>query len=230
MITNEALQKNYENVHERIKLSCKQYECSRFPEVLAVSKSQSIASIDYLYNLGHRKFAENYVQEALQKQQDLCHLFEIEWYFIGPVQSNKVKHIANHFDWVLSLDRISIADKLNLCRAQSHKKLNVCIQINIDRELTKSGVLPEEALVFAQYIQTSCPFLILRGMMAIPLPQPNILEQRHSFALLRELFNEMKVLSTSVDTLSMGMSSDLEAAIAEGSTQLRVGTALFGAR
>lgn len=193
--------------------------------LLAVSKTKPVSALREAYASGQRDFGENYLQEALDKQAELGDL-DITWHFIGPIQSNKTKAIAAHFDWVHSVDRLKIAERLSAQRPEGLPPLNICLQVNISGEATKSGCLPEELPGLASAIQ-ALPGLRLRGLMAIPGPQDDPARQREPFAQLREL---QASLNLPLDTLSMGMSHDLEAAIAEGATWVRIGTALFGAR
>jgi len=198
--------------------------------LLAVSKTFGAERVLDLAAHGQRRFGENYLQEALEKisgcatqRPDL----PLEWHFIGPIQSNKTRPIAEHFDWVHSVDREKIARRLAEQRPAARGPLQVCLQVNIDAEATKSGCAPDEVPALARAI-AAMPGLRLRGLMAIPLPQPAT--ERAAFARLRALFERLREEGLPVDTLSMGMSDDLEAAIAEGSTLVRVGSALFGRR
>lgn len=193
--------------------------------LLAVSKTQPAEAIREAFDAGLRDFGENYLQEALEKQADLADL-PLRWHFIGPIQSNKTKAIAEHFDWVHSVDRLKIAQRLSEQRPDALGPLNICIQVNVSGEASKSGCSPEAVAALAETIAT-LPRLRLRGLMTIPAPTENPVEQRQAFARLRRL---KETLGADLDTLSMGMSQDLEAAIAEGATWVRIGTALFGAR
>ncbi len=193
--------------------------------LLAVSKTQPAGAIREASDAGQRDFGENYLQEALVKQADLRDL-SLCWHFIGPIQSNKTKLIAEHFDWVHSVDRLKIAQRLSDQRPPELPPLNVCLQVNVSGEASKSGCEPLDVPELAQAI-AALPRLRLRGLMAIPEPTDDPAEQRAAFARLRQLQSE---LNLDLDTLSMGMSQDLEAAIAEGATWVRIGTALFGAR
>ncbi len=193
--------------------------------LLAVSKTQPAAAIRDAFAAGLRDFGENYLQEALDKQAELDDL-PLTWHFIGPIQSNKTKAIAEHFDWVHSVDRLKIAQRLSDQRPATLPPLNVCLQVNVSGEASKSGCAPQEVQQLARAI-TALPRLRLRGLMCIPAPSEDPAEQRAAFARLRQLRDE---LALDLDTLSMGMSQDLEAAIAEGATWVRIGTALFGAR
>jgi pyridoxal phosphate enzyme (YggS family) len=195
--------------------------------LLAVSKTQPAAAIREAAEAGVRDFGENYLQEALDKQAELSEL-PLTWHFIGPIQSNKTKSIAEHFDWVHSVDRLKIAQRLSDQRPAELPPLNICLQVNVSGEASKSGCAPEELLQLAQAV-AAMPRLRLRGLMCIPAPSEDPAEQRAAFARLRALRDEDE-LPLTLDTLSMGMSQDLEAAIAEGATWVRIGTALFGAR
>jgi pyridoxal phosphate enzyme (YggS family) len=220
---------NLQAVHERIRQAAG--AAHRSPEgvrLLAVSKTFDAAAVTAAWQAGQRAFGENFVQEALDKIAVLGH-FDIEWHFIGPIQSNKTRPIAEHFAWVHSLEREKIARRLNEARPPHLPPLNVLIQVNISGEASKSGVAPGEERALAEAIRT-LPRLRLRGLMAIPEPTPDGALQRRRFALLRSLQQALQADNRNVDTLSMGMSDDLEAAVAEGSTMVRIGTAIFGSR
>lgn len=193
--------------------------------LLAVSKTKPADAIRETHAAGLRDFGENYLQEALEKQAALSDL-PLIWHFIGPIQSNKTRPIAEHFDWVHSVDRLKIAQRLSDQRPAHLAPLNICLQVNVSGEDSKSGCSPEELPELAQAI-TALPNLKLRGLMAIPEPTDDVAAQHAAFARLRQLRDD---LGLQLDTLSMGMSHDLEAAIAEGATWVRIGTALFGAR
>ena len=193
--------------------------------LLAVSKTKPAEAIRQAFAAGTYDFGENYLQEALEKQAELSDL-PLSWHFIGPIQSNKTKPIAEHFAWVHSVDRLKIAQRLSDQRPAQLPPLNICLQVNVSGEASKSGCNPDELQALAQAV-TQLPNLRLRGLMTIPEPTDDPSEQRAAFARLREL---MQGLNLNLDTLSMGMSHDLEAAIAEGATWVRIGTALFGAR
>ena len=226
-----ALRERHAAVLTRIEAACR--AAGRRPDsvtLLAVSKTFPASSVLALADCGQRSFGENYLQEAQDKisacatqRPDL----PLEWHFIGPIQSNKTRPIAEHFDWVHSVDREKIARRLAEQRPAARGPLQVCLQVNIDAEATKSGCAPDEVPALARAI-AAMPGLRLRGLMAIPLPQPAT--ERAAFARLRALFERLREEGLPVDTLSMGMSDDLEAAIAEGSTLVRVGSALFGRR
>ena len=193
--------------------------------LLAVSKTKPAAAVREAYAAGIRDFGENYLQEALEKQAELSEL-PLIWHFIGPIQSNKTKPIAEHFAWVHSVDRLKIAQRLSEQRPTGLPPLNICLQVNVSAEDSKSGCAPVELAALAQAV-SQLPNLRLRGLMAIPEPTDDVAAQRAAFARLRELRDGLPL---PLDTLSMGMSHDLDAAIAEGATWVRIGTALFGAR
>lgn len=193
--------------------------------LLAVSKTKPAAALREAAAAGLRDFGENYLQEALDKQPALADL-PLVWHFIGPIQSNKTRAIASHFDWVHSVDRLKIAQRLAEQRPPERGPLNICLQINVSGEPSKSGCHPDELPALATAV-SQLPNLRLRGLMAIPEPTDDPASQRAAFAQLRTM---SETLNLGLDTLSMGMSQDLEAAIAEGATWVRVGTALFGAR
>ncbi len=196
--------------------------------LLAVSKTFPAAAVREAYEAGQRAFGENYVQEALDKIAALRDL-PIEWHFIGPIQSNKTRAIAENFAWVHGVDRLKIAERLSVQRLPNLLPLNVCIQVNVSGEDSKSGVSPGEVLTLAQAM-AQLPQLKLRGLMAIPAPAEGLERQRKPFAQLRELMYQLNAQGLKLDTLSMGMSHDLEAAVLEGATIVRVGTAIFGQR
>ncbi|AVO53700.1 YggS family pyridoxal phosphate-dependent enzyme [Ectopseudomonas mendocina] len=193
--------------------------------LLAVSKTKPADAIREAHAAGLSDFGENYLQEALGKQVELSDL-PLIWHFIGPIQSNKTRPIAEHFDWVHSVDRLKIAQRLSEQRPAHLPTLNICLQVNVSGEDSKSGCAPEDLSALAKAVAT-LPHLKLRGLMAIPEPTDDIAAQHAAFARLRQLRDD---LALNLDTLSMGMSHDLEAAIAEGATWVRIGTALFGAR
>ena len=197
-------------------------------QLLAVSKAQTADKLRDAYLAGQKAFGENYVQEALNKQQELSDL-PIEWHFIGPIQSNKTQLIAQHFDWVHSVDRLKIAERLSSARLASLPLLNVCIQINSSAEATKSGVNLTETIALANAIN-ALPNLKLRGLMAIPAPAKDYDAQRAQFKIVHDAFKTLQQQGFALDTLSIGMSEDYVAAIHEGATIVRIGSALFGAR
>ncbi|MEQ1600771.1 MAG: YggS family pyridoxal phosphate-dependent enzyme [Methylophilaceae bacterium] len=196
--------------------------------LLAVSKAQPAALLREAYAAGQRLFGENYLQEALNKQATLTDL-AIEWHFIGPIQSNKTQLIAQNFAWVHGVDRLKIAERLNTARPEHLPPLQVCIQVNVSQEASKSGVLAEGLGLLASQIAL-LPRLKLRGLMAIPAPRSNNIQQHEPFKLVHELQLKLIQQGLALDTLSMGMSGDFSAAIAEGATIVRIGTAIFGAR
>lgn len=196
--------------------------------LLAVSKTQPVTAVAAMAAAGQTGFGENYVQEALDKMTELAAL-ALEWHFIGPIQANKTRPIAERFAWVHSVDRLKLAERLSAQRPASLPPLNVCLQVNIDREPTKHGLDPAEVSAIAAAVAV-LPRLRLRGLMAIPAPTTDFAAQRPAFARLRTLQDQLTAAGLALDTLSMGMSDDLEAAIAEGATLVRVGTALFGPR
>lgn len=196
--------------------------------LLAVSKTWPADSVREAAAAGQRAFGENYVQEGAEKVDALAGL-GLEWHFIGPLQSNKTRLVANRFAWVHSIDRLKIAERLSAQRDVHLPPLAVCIQVNVSGEASKSGVAPGELPELAHAV-AGLPRLRLRGLMAIPEPTSNVALQRARFATLRQLRDQLNADGLALDTLSMGMSDDLEAAIAEGSTMVRVGTAIFGSR
>ena len=220
-------QQSRQSVLDQIQLACERVQ--RDPasvQLLAVSKTHPSQSLRQMYQAGQRSFGENYLQEALTKIDELQDL-EIEWHFIGHVQRNKTKHLAEKFDWVHGVDRLIIAERLSSQRMDSRKPLNICIQVNIDGQDSKDGCQPNEVAELVKQI-SQLPHIRLRGLMVIPAPENSV-----AFADAKTLFEQVKSLHAQPqdwDTLSMGMSGDLDAAIAAGSTMVRVGTALFGAR
>ena len=236
---------NLQAVHARMAAAAR--ACGRDPgdiSLIAVSKTISADAIADAYRHGQRAFGENYVQEALEKIAALdspkshvetplgplqSPLGALEWHFIGPIQSNKTRVIAENFDWVHSVDRAKIAERLSAARPVALAPLEICIQVNIGGEDTKSGVAPAEVLALARAV-SSLPRLRLRGLMTVPPPTTDRAEQQRYFAALRHLKDTLTAAGIPLDTLSMGMSADLDAAIGEGATLVRVGTAIFGER
>ena len=196
--------------------------------LVAVSKTFPAAHIAEAFAAGQKAFGENHAQEAVEKITVLASL-PLEWHFIGPIQSNKTRLIAERFQWVHSVDREKIAQRLNAARPDGTPPLNVCIQVNVSGEAAKSGVAPGAEAKLADAI-ARLPRLKLRGLMAIPEPTTDVTLQRRRFALLRELKDRLAARGHALDTLSMGMSDDFEAAIMEGATMVRIGTAIFGPR
>jgi pyridoxal phosphate enzyme (YggS family) len=205
--------------------------CGRAPEtvnLLAVSKTWPAPCVREAAAAGQRAFGENYAQEGVDKIRELARP-DLEWHFIGPLQGNKTRQVAETFAWVHSVDRLRIAERLSEQRPQALPPLNICLQVNISGEDSKSGVAPREALALACQV-AQLPRIVLRGLMAIPAPAADPAGQREPFGRLRRLFERMRGEGLALDTLSMGMSNDMEAAIAEGATLVRVGTAIFGER
>lgn len=196
--------------------------------LLAVSKTKPSTDIRAAYAAGQCAFGENYLQEALEKMAQLADL-PLEWHFIGPIQSNKTRFLAEHFAWVHSVDRLKIAERLSAQRPSHLPPLQICLQVNISQEASKQGCDPSAVSLLAQQVH-QLPNLQLRGLMAIPAPSTDVNEQRRAFRAVRELLEALQQQGLPVDTLSMGMSDDLEAAIAEGATWVRVGSYIFGAR
>lgn len=196
--------------------------------LLAVSKTWPVDAVRAAAAAGQRAFGENYVQEGVDKIEALREL-GLEWHFIGPLQSNKTRSVANAFDWVHSIDRLKIAERLSAQRDAHRPPLNVCIQVNVSGEDSKSGVAPDEAIALVKGV-AALPRLRVRGLMCIPEPTDDLALLRARFALLHGLKDALVADGLALDTLSMGMSDDLEAAVAEGATLVRVGTAIFGQR
>ena len=220
---------NLQAVHARIAAACK--AVGRAPQatyLLAVSKTWPAADVREAARCGQRAFGENYVQEGVAKMDALADL-DLEWHFIGPLQSNKTRQVAEHFAWAHTIDRLKIAERLSAQRPEHLPPLQVCVQVNVSGEASKSGVTPDEAPALAHAV-AQLPHLRLRGLMAIPEPSEDEARLAAQFGVLRALFEELKAGGLPLDTLSMGMSHDLESAIAAGATLVRVGTAIFGAR
>lgn len=223
------LKGNLENIRARVGSACE--TAARDPSeivILAVSKRHTTDKIRALHALGHTRFGENYVQEALPKIAELADL-DVEWHYIGPLQSNKTKDAAAHFQWVQSVDRPKILRRLSAHRPADGPPLNICIQVNIDREPQKAGVAPEAAGEMARLCQ-SLPGLRLRGLMCIPRIGSADFDPADSYARMHGLYSDLRRDGLPLDTLSMGMSADLEAAVLHGSTMIRIGTDLFGPR
>ena len=222
---------NLARVHERIASACARADRPvQSVTLLVVGKSQGAAALRQAFAAGERRFGENYVQEALDKIEQLADLrSEIEWQLIGPLQSNKTRAVAEQFDWVHTVDRVKIAERLSAQRPAHLPPLSVCLQVNISGEASKSGFAPEEVAAAARAV-AALPRVALRGLMALPEPVDDFEAQRRPHRALRLLFEELCRDGFALDTLSMGMSADLEAAIVEGATLVRVGTAIFGER
>lgn len=224
-----TIARNLQDVRARIATAC-QLAGRNVEDVtlLAVSKTFGAEAVRAAAGAGQRAFGENYVQEGIDKIAQLRDL-ALEWHCIGPLQSNKTRPVAEHFDWVHTVDRLKIAERLSAQRDVHLPPLNVCIQVNVSGEDSKSGVAPDEVAALAQAV-AGLPRLRLRGLMCIPEPTDDSALLRARFALLRRLRDELAAVGLALDTLSMGMSHDIEPAVAEGATIVRVGTAIFGAR
>jgi PLP dependent protein len=226
-----SVEAKLQQVRTRIATAC---ETSQRPvqsvTLLAVTKTFGPQAVRDAHAAGQHAFGENYVQEALEKMESLADLRgQIEWHLIGPLQSNKARVVAASFDWVHTVDRLKVAERLSALRPEGLPPLQVCLQVNISGELSKSGAVPDQAPALAQAV-AALPRLHLRGLMAIPEPQGDFEEQRAPHHALARLLFELNASGLALDTLSMGMSADLEAAIAEGATIVRVGSAIFGER
>jgi pyridoxal phosphate enzyme (YggS family) len=231
-----SISENLQLVQHRIATSAQ--AAGRDPSsvtLLAVSKTFDVQAVLAAAQAGQRAFGENYVQEAIDKIAATRDMREhnpdlqLEWHFIGPIQSNKTRQIAEHFDWVHSVDRLKIAQRLSEQRPADMPPLQICLQVNVSGEATKSGLEPEALLELARAV-VLLPNIRLRGLMAIPEPTEDVQQQRAAFAKLRFMQNDLQAVGIQTDTLSMGMSSDMDAAIAEGATIVRIGTAIFGVR
>jgi pyridoxal phosphate enzyme (YggS family) len=217
------------SAYARIAKAAKNVQRNNNITLLAVSKTKPTADIIAAYEHGHRQFGESYVQEAVDKIAQLHTYSDIIWHFIGPIQSNKSALVAEHFDWVQSIDRLKIAKRLNTQRPANKPPLNVLIQVNISDEETKSGCHPDDIANLADFI-TQSEQLTLRGLMAIPAKTDCLKTQTEYFEQLYTCFDKLKTQYHHIDTLSMGMSNDVEAAINAGSTMVRIGTDIFGTR
>lgn len=229
-MTQHSIADNIARVRERIRHAEQQYHRpANAVTLMAVSKTRPAQAIRAAAAAGVRDIGESYLQEALEKQGELTDCSELCWHFIGPIQSNKTRAIAEHFQWVHSVDRLKIARRLSEQRPAVLPAMNICLQVNISGEASKAGAsvgeLPELARAVA-----ALPGLELRGLMAIPAPSDEFAAQRAAFAQLHRLFESLRAQHSTLDTLSMGMSGDLEAAVAEGATIVRVGTDIFGLR
>ena len=216
--------------HERIdQATARSHRPSNSVQLLAVSKTKPVSDIRQAYEAGQRLFGENYIQEGVEKIQAMAEIDDIQWHMVGPIQSNKTRLVAEHFDWVQSVDRLKIARRLNEQRPSHLAPLNVCIQLNLDDEASKSGISADELPALVEQIE-GFENLRLRGIMAIPQADVTDAQQNDTLEQLAELFGQYHTKLSNFDTLSVGMSGDLEAAVAHGSTMVRVGTAIFGAR
>lgn len=224
-----SIAENLARVRDQIQ-SCavKNHRSEQDVALLAVSKTRPAEDLRTAFNEGQRDFGENYLQEALEKIEALQDL-DICWHFIGPLQSNKTRAVAESFHWLHTVDRIKIAKRLSEQRPANLPPLNICIQVNVSDEESKSGCKPDKLEELATEI-VKLPNLCLRGLMAIPKASENSDEQRQAFARMKQLLKQLQFTYDSVDTLSMGMSGDMDSAIAEGATIVRIGTAIFGAR
>lgn len=223
-----SISANLAQIHQKIQQISNQCQRDNV-RLLAVSKTKPVAAIQEAIEAGQFAFGENYVQEAVEKIEFFANRADLEWHFIGPLQSNKTKLVATHFDWIQTVDRLKIAERLNEQRPVDKAPLNVLIQINISDENSKSGIQPEEMLPLAQAI-SQLPNLKLRGLMAIPKPESEPEQQKIALRKMQALFNRLQAEFDGIDTLSMGMSDDMQSAIECGSTMVRIGTAIFGAR
>jgi hypothetical protein len=226
------IQTSLQTVRARVATACRAAgrETSEVT-LLAVSKTFGPEAVAAAWAAGQTAFGENYIQEAVQKITQLRHLTHppLQWHCIGPIQSNKTRLVAEHFDWVQTVDRLKVAQRLSEQRPAALRPLQVCIQVNVDGGATKSGVLPQDALALAQQV-AALPRLCLRGVMSIPEPAPDFAAACAVFARVKAVFDALNAEGLALDTLSMGMSADMEAAIMAGSTMVRVGTAIFGGR
>ena len=225
----DKIGKNILKIKQDIKAAEKKFNRdSNSVLLMAVSKTQSVENILKAYEAGQRDFGENYIQESIEKIVELKNL-DITWHFIGKIQSNKSKYIAENFDWIHSIDKISTLKKINDLRKNVEEKLNVCVQVNIDSEDSKSGILVNEV---EDFIVKASKFekLKIRGLMAIPMYHPDYVSQYKTFAKIKNLFDSLINKNFKLDTLSIGMSSDYNAAIEAGSTIVRIGTSIFGER
>jgi PLP dependent protein len=221
---------NLSRVKAQLAASCNEFGRSvASVQLLAVSKTFGIEAVQEAYGAGQRAFGENYIQEAVEKILLLKHLTDVQWHMIGPIQSNKTRLVAEHFDWVHSVDRLKIAQRLSEQRPAGRAPLQLCLQVNIDGGINKSGCLPGEASELAKAM-AQLPNVQLRGLMVIPEPAIDFIAACAQFTRARALFDQIKADVPMLDTLSMGMSADLRAAVKEGSTMVRVGTAIFGSR
>jgi pyridoxal phosphate enzyme (YggS family) len=229
MTENLSIQANLKHIQQTLRALEKKYNRpANSVQLLAVSKTMSAAEIFTAYKYGQTHFGESYAQEAVEKIQKLSNV-KLDWHFIGPIQKNKTSLIAQHFTWVHSLDRLIIAQRLDNQRPRPSPPIQVCIQVNIDQESSKAGIAIDEIPSLAASI-VKLERIKLRGLMAIPLASSDTQRQRESFAKLRLQLEHLNQQGFELDTLSMGMSGDLEAAVAEGATIVRVGTAIFGKR
>lgn len=225
-----TLEQNYQLVSKRLQQACHSVQRPADQvKLLAVSKTKPASMVQQCYQLGQRSFGENYLQDALDKIEALADLNDIEWHFIGPIQSNKTRPIASHFHWVETVCRDKIAQRLNDQRPQEMPPLNVLLQINISGEQQKAGILLSELPQLAQLVE-SLPRLTLRGLMCIPENTEDETQLAEQFEQMRSAFSQLQAQHPQLDTLSMGMSADMELAVKHGSSEVRIGTDIFGAR
>lgn len=223
-----SISQNLAQIQQQIESLSAQFQRENV-RLLAVSKTKPVSAIEEAIQAGQKAFGENYVQEGVEKIAYFNQQADLEWHFIGPLQSNKTKLVAAHFDWIQTVDRLKIAQRLSEQRPADKAPLNVLIQINISDEASKSGIAPEEMLPLAKEIAL-LPNLKLRGLMAIPKPEHEPAQQKIALSKMQQLFNRLQTEFEGIDTLSMGMSDDMAAAIECGSTMVRIGTAVFGSR
>ena len=223
-----SISQNLAQIQQQIESLSAQFQRENV-RLLAVSKTKPVSAIEEAIQAGQKAFGENYVQEGVEKIAYFNQQADLEWHFIGPLQSNKTKLVAAHFDWIQTVDRLKIAQRLSEQRPADKAPLNVLIQINISDEASKSGIAPEEMLPLAKEIAL-LPNLKLRGLMAIPKPEHEPAQQKIALSKMQQLFNRLQAEFEGIDTLSMGMSDDMAAAIECGSTMVRIGTAVFGVR
>ncbi|WGE76619.1 YggS family pyridoxal phosphate-dependent enzyme [Actinobacillus equuli subsp. haemolyticus] len=223
-----SISQNLSQINQQIQQISQQFNRTNV-RLLAVSKTKPVEAIEEAITVGQTAFGENYVQEGVEKIAYFAQQSNLEWHFIGPLQSNKTRLVAENFDWIQTVDRLKIAERLNAQRPANKAPLNVLIQINISDEQSKSGIQPEELDELAKAI-SQLPNLRLRGLMAIPKPESEAEQQKIALRKMQQLFDRLQVEFEGIDTLSMGMSDDMQSAIECGSTMVRIGTAIFGAR
>ncbi|WGE56398.1 YggS family pyridoxal phosphate-dependent enzyme [Actinobacillus equuli] len=223
-----SISQNLSQINQQIQQISQQFNRTNV-RLLAVSKTKPVEAIEEAITAGQTAFGENYVQEGVEKIAYFAQQSNLEWHFIGPLQSNKTRLVAENFDWIQTVDRLKIAERLNAQRPENKAPLNVLIQINISDEDSKSGIQPEELDALAKEI-SQLPNLRLRGLMAIPKPESEAEQQKIALRKMQQLFDRLQAEFEGIDTLSMGMSDDMQSAIECGSTMVRIGTAIFGAR
>ena len=230
MSAHANISANIAAIQARIAAACQLYQRQSPPTLMAVTKTRTATEISAAIQAGITDIGENYLQEALNKQAELANQ-ALCWHFIGPIQTNKTRAIAHHFDWVHSVDRAKVITRLNDQRPTELAPLNICLQVNINDEASKAGVAADEVVELAALVMSQ-PQLRLRGLMAIPANTDDSQQQRKNFAALRSIFTELQqnFPNTALDTLSMGMSADMESAIAEGASIVRIGSDIFGPR